>query len=173
MRFFSIGAVVCLAAVVLGCSGSNPRGSVTGTVTYNGQPVKAGTVYFIYDQGGQYQSDLKPEGTFQFMDVPEGNVKVLVTTETFNPDQKVISYTQRQKNLNKGYDKSLREYDAFMGKGRDKAKAEDAPGLSKEQKEALAKVYVKIPSKYNSETSTPLTYTVGRGRQTKDFDLTD
>jgi hypothetical protein len=174
MRVFRIGLVVCLAAAVVGCSRSN-RSSVTGTITYKGQTVKAGTVYFIYEKGGQYQSDLKPNGSYQFMDVPAGNVRVLVETETFNPEQKVLSYTARQKQLSRGYSKGLSEYDALMAKNRKEKKdaAPEAPGLPKEKKEALAKVYVKIPKRYTSEKTTPLTYTVEPGRQVKDFDLTD
>jgi hypothetical protein len=172
MRAFRIGFVVCLAAALLGCSRSGKRASVTGTISYKGQPVKAGTVYFLYEQGGQYQSDLKPDGSYQLMDVPTGNVKVLVETETFNPEQKPLSYQQQQRS--KGYGKGLSEYDALMGKGPGgKKDAAATAGLSKDRKEALAKVYVKIPQKYASEKTTPLTYTVERGSQVKDFDLSD
>jgi hypothetical protein len=172
MRVFRIALVVCLAAAVVGCSRSN-RASLTGTISYKGQPVKAGTVYFKYEQGGQYQSDLKPDGSYQFMDVPPGNVKVLVDTETFNPEQRPQSYKAKQ--MSRAYDKGLNEYDAVMAKNRAAKKdaAAEAPPLPQERKEALAKVYVKIPKRYTSEKTTPLTYTVEPGRQVKDFDLTD
>jgi hypothetical protein len=164
--------LICLTATGIGCSRTGPRASVTGTVKYKNEPVKAGTVYFVYEQGGMYQCDLKPDGSFQFMDVPTGNVKVVVQTETFNPDQKPQSYTQKQKDVAKGYGKNMKEYDERMGKGAGESK-DASSGLSKEQKEALAKVYVKIPEKYRNESTTPLTYTVDRGRRVKDFDLSD
>jgi hypothetical protein len=164
--------LICLTAAFFGCSPAGPRASVTGTVRYNNQPVKAGTVYFVYEQGGMYQCDLKSDGSFQFMDVPIGNVKVVVQTETFNPDQKPQSYTKKQKDVAKGYDKNMKEYDERMGKGGGENK-DAATVLSKEQREALAKVYVRIPEKYRNETTTPLTYTVDRGRRSKDFDLSD
>jgi hypothetical protein len=177
MHVFRIGFIACFAAAVLGCSGSrsDPRASVTGTITYKGQPVKAGTVFFYHDQGGTYQAELKPDGYYQFMDVPTGDVKVVVKTEAFNPEQKPLSYTQQQKQVAKGYGKGLSEYDARYGKGggENQGGAPAAAGLSKEQKEALAQVYVKLPAKYTSEKTTPLTYTVERGRQVKDFDLSD
>jgi hypothetical protein len=172
MRLFRVGLVVCFVAA-LGCS---QRASVTGTVTCKGEPVKAGTVYFCYEQGGQYRSALKPDGSYQFMDVPTGNVKVVVDTEPFNPDQKPLSYTQQQKQLSQGYGKSLSEYDARMASGRGEKKEDAAAppaALSKEQKAALTKVYVKIPPKYASDKTTPLTYTVERGRQVKAFELSD
>jgi hypothetical protein len=175
MRAFRVGFIVCLAGAVLGCSASSQRASVTGTITCKGQPVKAGTVFFYYEQGGTYQAELKPDGYYQFMDVPTGNVKVVVKTEAFNPEQKPLSYTQQQKQFAKGYGKGLSEYDAMMGKGRGEKKeaAPAAAGLPKEQKEALAKVYVKLDPKYASEKTTPLTYTVERGRQVKGFDVSD
>jgi hypothetical protein len=62
-----------------------------------------------------------------------------------------------------------------MGRGGPDKKApeQQPPGLSKEKKAELAKVYVKLPKKYSSEKTTPLTYTVDTGRQTKDLALTD
>jgi hypothetical protein len=172
MRVFRIGLVAGLAAVLLGCS-SAKRGSVTGAVSYNGQSVKAGTVYFLYDEGGRYQAEIKSDGSFQFMDVPTGGVKVLVDTETFNPEQRPQSYTQKQKQLSQGYGKSMKEYDAAMGRGGDKKAADQPAGLSKEKKAELAKVYVKLPKKYAGEKTTPLTFTVEPGKQVKDLNLTD
>jgi hypothetical protein len=177
MRVHRLGFVVCLTVAILAGSCARSKSHVTGTIAYKDQPVKAGTVYFIYEQGGQYQSDLKPDGSYQFMDVPPGNVKVLVETETFNPEQKTLSYTMnmKQRQMAPGYSKSTKEYDAFMAKSHGEKKDAPAlgPGLSKEKKEALAKVYVKIPKKYTSEKTTPLTYTVESGTQVKDFNLSD
>jgi hypothetical protein len=107
------------------------------------------------------------------MDVPTGNVKVTVLTESLNPEQKPLNYSQKAAGMEKGYGKGMAEYNSQMGRGEKKGAAGEGPGLSPEQKEALVKVYVKLPKKYSSEATTPLTYTVGRGSQTKDFDLTD
>ena len=172
MRVFQIGLALCLAAAAVGCTRSD-RASLTGAISFKGQPVKAGTVYFMYEKGGQYQSDLKPDGSYQFMDVPPGNVKVLVETETFNPEQKPQSYKAKQ--MSRAYDKGLNEYDAMMAKNRAAKKdaAAEGPPLPQDKKAALAKVYVKIPRKYASEKTTPLTYTVEPGRTVKNFDLTD
>jgi hypothetical protein len=173
MRAFRLGLVACLAAALLACSSGN-RGSISGTVTYKDQPVKAGTVYFFYEQGGQYRAEIKSDGTYQFTDVPPGEVKVVVDTEPFNPEQRPLIYTQRQKQIAKGYGKGMKEYDAAMGKGGGDKKAADQPaGLSPEKKAELAKVYVKLPKKYTDEKTTPLTYTVGPGRQTHGLNLTD
>jgi hypothetical protein len=174
MRAFRVGFAACLAIVLCSCSKSGPTNSVTGTLTYKGEAIKGGTVYFLFERGGTYQCDLKPNGYYQFMDVPTGSAKVIVKTESLNPEQKVLSYDKQAKKTAQGYNKSLAEYDAMMGKGREQGNAsKDAQGLSAAQKEALAKVYVKLPAKYASEKTTPLSYTVGAGSQVKDFDLSD
>jgi hypothetical protein len=175
MRLFHLSCLVCFTAAVLGCSRSDPRGSVKGTVTYQGNPIKAGTVYFYFEQGGRYQAELKSDGSYQLMDVPTGNAKVLVDNEPFNPDQKPVLYTTRQKQIASGYGKNMSEYDARMGKAGAKKDAppEEGQPLSPEKRAELAKVYVKIPKKYTSDSTTPLTYTVERGRQVKNFELSD
>ncbi len=165
MLIIRIGLVVGLAFAVIGCSSSNAPGKVRGTITYKGQTVKAGTVYFYFEQGGPYRAEIKSDGSYQYNDIPIGEATVV--------DQKSPVYSQKQSQIAKGMAKSINEYDAAMGKA-DPEKKSGAPavGLSKEKKDELAKVYVKIPKKYTNEKS-PLTYTVERGNQTKDFDLTD
>jgi hypothetical protein len=181
MLLFRIGVAAGLAAAVIGCSSSNSPGKVRGTISYKGQTVKAGTVYFMFEQGGQYRSEIKPDGSYQFTDLPTGEAKVVVDTEPFNPDQKPQVYGQKAQQYAKGMAKSMKEYDATAGRGEhaggnaegEKKSSAPAAGLSKEKKEELAKVYVKLPKKYTVESSTPLRYTVERGSQTKDFDLPD
>jgi hypothetical protein len=177
MLVLRIGLFAGLAVALAGCSQSGAASKVTGKITYKGQTVKAGDVYFWFEQGGQYNTAIKSDGSYQFMGLPTGNAKVLIETETFNPDQKPPSYTQQGKQIARGMGKGFADYNATVGKG-EKAGEEKKAGsasvaLTKEQKEALAKVYVKIPRKYASEKTTPLSFTVASGSQTKDFDLTD
>lgn len=174
MRAFRIAVVACLAAAVLGCG--SRRASVTGTITYKGQPVKAAAVYFYFDQGGMYPCDLHPDGTYEMTDIPTGPVKVVVDNAAWDPEQKPATQSQYQQRMAKGYNKEMNEYDARMGRGGAATKKEEglaAPGLSKEKKEELAKLYVKIPKKYANDKTTTLWFTVEGGGQTKNFDLTD
>ncbi len=174
MLLLRIGLAAGLTAAVLGCSSSVAPGRVRGTISYKGQLVKAGTVYFMYEHGGQYRAEIKPDGSYQFIDLPVGEAKVVIDTEPFNPDQKVQVYNQQSQQYAKGMAKSISEYNATMGKGEATKKGPaTTTSLSKERREELAKVYVKLPKKYADEKTTPLTYTVERGSQTKDFDLTD
>jgi hypothetical protein len=169
-----IGLFLGLAAGVVGCSQSGALSKVTGTVTYKGQPVKAGQITLAYEQGGKYEAALQPDGTYQFMSVPVGTAKVFIDNRAYDPDQKPPSYTQQGKKIASGVSKGLSEYNRMSGGG-EKAgsKGDDGVALSKEKREELAKVYVKLPKQYTAEKTTPLTFTVEPGRQTKHFDLTD
>jgi hypothetical protein len=167
MFLLRAGLLVGFALAVVGCTSSSAPGKVRGTVTCNGQTVKAGTVYLMYDEGGQYRAEIKSDGSYQFTDLPIGKVVAVVDNQAFNPEQKPQVYGQKQKQIAKGVAKNINEYDAAMGKGG------EGPGLAKEKKDELAKVYVKIPKKYTSEKTSPLAFTVARGSQTKDLELTD
>lgn len=179
MLMLRTGLVVGLAAAVLGCSASVAPGKVKGTVSVNGQPLKAGVVFFTYQQGGtQYRAEIKSDGTYQFFDIPIGAVVVTFDNSAFNPEGKsppAYNTVMGQK-YNKGMSKNYSEYDAMMGKGpagKAEGEGKDTVSLSKEEKEKFAKVYVKLPRKYTSDKTSPLTFTVERGWQTKDFDLTE
>jgi hypothetical protein len=181
MKNHHVKFVLTLAAsvVLAGCSKSGPKSRVTGSITYKGQTLKAGAVYLVFDQGGEYHTGIKADGTFQFIDVPTGQAKVLVDTETYNPEQKPPSYTKTMqgKQYTKGMSKQFSEYNAMEGKGGSSGgggKGDDAsPGLTKEQKAELAKVYVKIPGKYASDKTSPLYYVVEPGSQTVTWELMD
>src|SRR5262245_36517548 len=112
MFVLRLGLVVALAAAVAGCSQSRPSATVKGTFTYKGQPIPAGVVYFMFDEGGQYNAALQPDGSYKFTDVPLGAVKVFLDTEGFNPEQKPVSYAAKGVYASK-MGKNLREYDAM------------------------------------------------------------
>ncbi|MFO0845793.1 MAG: hypothetical protein U0797_25990 [Gemmataceae bacterium] len=168
------GLFLGLAAAVVGCSQSRLSSKVTGRVTYKSQPVKAGLIFLAYQEGGKYQAALQSDGSYQFVGLPVGSVKVFIENEAFDPDQKPKSYTGRAKSIAAGVAKGYSEYNRMSGGG-EKAgtKSDDGTPLTKEKREELAKVYVKLPKKYTAEKTTPLSFTVESGRQTKDFDLTD
>lgn len=165
-------AGLAFAALAVGIAGCNtdhtgPSSKLTGKVSYNGQPVKAGSMWLIFDQG-KYNCPIRDDGSYSFLDIPNGTAKVVIDTEPFNPDQRPPVY---QKAVAAKQNKMYGEYDRAMGK----ATEEDvrSPGLSKAEKEKLAKVYVKLPKKYTSEKTTDATVNVLQGEQVKDIELTD
>ncbi len=81
--FAMIGALAIAAIGLPGCSAKGrPRAVVTGKVTYNGQPLRFGTV-ILEPEMGQYATGLiQPDGTFEMetrgegRGVPVGKCKV-------------------------------------------------------------------------------------------------
>ncbi|MBX9622767.1 MAG: carboxypeptidase-like regulatory domain-containing protein [Gemmataceae bacterium] len=170
-------ALAGLAVGLAGCSKSGPSAKVTGKVLYQGQPVKAGVVYFKSDEHGSYSARLgEDEGTYTFNDLPAGTYTVLVDNKTFDPDQKATDYVKSKggKKTAAGIGKGLSEYDKTVGGG-DKSRGDGDPatGMSKEQREKYTRLFVKLPAKYADAKSSPLKYTVVDGEQAKDFELTD
>jgi hypothetical protein len=68
--------VALLLLLPAGCSPS--KAIVTGTVSYKGQPVPAGEIHFIGDDGQSRSSVITREGTYQVDDAPVGPVVVTV-----------------------------------------------------------------------------------------------
>jgi hypothetical protein len=138
-----------------GCNKGNPNApaEVYGTVTYKGSPVTAGYVtFYAPNDSGVYNINIKPDGTFSQTDVPVGEMTITVETESANPNKKKPS-----------------DY----GGGRGGAitvspKPGNAGGGS-----APAGDYVKIPAKYADRKKSGLTYTVTKGKQKHDIELTD
>jgi hypothetical protein len=84
-------AVALLALVPTGC-GSSP-GSVTGTVTLNGNPVGSVSVSFVAGDGTIRSGFTAADGTYRVEEVPTGPVQVTVqgtevVTETVQQDLK-------------------------------------------------------------------------------------
>ncbi len=65
-------------AVVAGCSPSVPMGTVSGTVTLNGQPYDDAAVMLLdLDSGQAAGADIQPGGSFKIADpLPVGTYKV-------------------------------------------------------------------------------------------------
>lgn len=76
------GAALCAAALgLVGCSAGERLGPVSGTVTLDGQPVRAGVVTFVAaDQSNTASAEITPEGTYTIPDAPTGDVVVCVKT---------------------------------------------------------------------------------------------
>jgi hypothetical protein len=140
----------CLAAVLLsGCGGGRPTtAAVSGTVTFRGRPVTAGTVLFIADDGTQSASaELSPEGTYAMPGAPVGPVRVAVQTAAFRYRRAAPAGVKPPP----GLVASSPQYQPV-----------DNP---------VGTVYVPIPAHYESPEESGLSYTVQRGQQTLDIAL--
>jgi hypothetical protein len=68
---------------VIGCSANKNEGEVSGTVTYQGQPLPVGTVSFFDSSNKYLVSTAITKGTYATptpLKVPIGSVKISVTT---------------------------------------------------------------------------------------------
>lgn len=64
---------------VLGCgAGQKPTGTVNGKVTYNGGPVKSGSVNLISTTGSADMAELDENGTFKMGPIEAGDYKVYI-----------------------------------------------------------------------------------------------
>ncbi len=146
-------ALLCFGAGALGCSKANPNApaKVSGTLTYKGQPIKAGTLAFHTPEGVSYSGQISPDGTYSGTDLPTGELIVTVETEHLNPSKKAggAEMERRMK---------------MMGQQKPPA---GMPTSTPEE------YYIKIPSKYANPKTSPLTVTLSPGRQVKNLELTD
>jgi len=131
-----------LTLVAAGCGTST--GTVSGKVTYKGNPVTGGNITFIPPPGHATVSvPINEDGTYTAEKVPTVNMKVCVETDSLRPNKG-------------GGGGAAPKYSPPAG-------ATAPPGyLSGPAKKG---VYVQIPPKYAQPDSTDLSYTVKSGKQ--------
>jgi hypothetical protein len=143
-------AVPLLFVLVLGCgSGRNPNvpASVSGKITYKGQPLKGGTIAFMSKEGA-YTGAIRSDGTYDIKDLPVGQMEVTIETESMNPNIKKQTY----------------------GK---KGGASPMPSSAQEKAAGASDNYVHIPPRFGDRANSKLTATLTTGQQTKDWELKD
>ena|SRR5258708_605019 len=135
--------------IIAGCNKGNPNApaSVSGKVTYKDKTLTAGTVIFQTSEGTLYACPIKADGTYSGTDMPAGELAVTVETESVNPNKKAPQYG-----------------------GKDRAGAMSPGPRDRNTDEGQ---YVKIPKKYEDKKTSPLTANLTKGKNTKDFELTD
>ncbi len=139
-----------------GCTGSSRTPcSVSGKITFNGQPVGGGTIGFWptnEEQHGSYGYSINPDGSYEGAGMPAQDYIVVIETESINqnkPKQDMMG-GQNQK-MNEMYRQKMKE----MGKGGG---------------EPLG-TYVKIPSKYGDQKTSDQRVTLKNGKNVCNFDL--
>jgi hypothetical protein len=150
-RLVRIGTgCLCLCGMLLaaGCAGG--KGVVSGKVSYQGKPVRAGTVSFVPQGGGVMSSPIEEDGSYTIRNVPVGTVKITVETESARPPA-----------LQSGRGGEAPE---FMRK----YVKEKNPELASPER---AKRFVPIPKQYSDADKSNLTYEVKSGKQEHDIDL--
>jgi hypothetical protein len=156
MTLFDLGRLLAkpsaagllLSFLALGCGGSNATvNTLEGKITYKGADVTGGSIIFYPAGGGPVPGFIKADGTYIASDVPPGEVTVTIDTASVQNTGKVI----------------------VSGKAPSGSDASKYPG-GDIQGGAKA---VKIPAKYADRNKSGLKFTVGNGKNEKNFELTD
>jgi hypothetical protein len=136
-----------LAALAAGCGSS--KGTVTGKVTYNGNPVPGGQVFFVLPDTPPVFAKIGPDGSYTAKDVPVGEATVCVETDSVKSAGGGAATPQYKPPK----DADPNVYDPSI---------QSAPVGGK---------YVAIPSEYGDPATSTLRYTVKDGDQTHNIDL--
>lgn len=137
---------LCLVALY-GCSkAGGDTASLTGKVTYKGEPVPGGMMTIHTKESGFHSFSLNADGTFSKKELPPGSdLTVTLETETLNPTKPSYGGAKHQKDVKD----STPEGASVKGN------------------------YRKIPRKYADIKTSPLRITLNKGENKQDFELTD
>jgi hypothetical protein len=145
---FRVVGFVWLAAALLASGCSRGRGDVTGTITFNNEPIPWGRVHFTSEgDNNEVLHSRIVNGRYSIANCPAGPVKISV--------------------------ESFRAPSAKTGPDVEMAKGFKAMMKDKEEELPLevAGKYVEIPRRYTDAEQSGLTYDVSRGAQTHDIPL--
>jgi hypothetical protein len=73
--------LIVAAAAAAGCNRDVPRSTVTGTVTFRGQPLREAAVVFLASDNGTHALILDNAGRYRVDGVARGTVRVVVQPE--------------------------------------------------------------------------------------------
>jgi len=128
---------------VVGCAGGG-KGDVSGQVKFNGQPLPAGAISFISQVGDkQVVNATIQDGKYTVKDIAAGPVLITVATYPPSPPPQLAP--------------GVKPIEGPKGE----TSAASPPGK-----------YVKIPQKYSLADQSGLTYTVTKGSQEHNIELT-
>lgn len=156
MKSISMYATIPILLLVLGgCGGSSAgvHAKVSGKITYKGQPIKGGKMLFVTADGTGYPATINSDGTYSATDLPTGEMIITVETESLKKSKGTGGASEQR-------------YTQMQGSM--KAPADRAGGTPNNDE-----LYVKIPVKYATSSTSTLTFTMKSGRNVVSFDLTD
>jgi hypothetical protein len=156
-RAVLLASLIVLVLGLAGCRKAKQE-PMTGKVIYDGQPVTGGMMK-LHAPGGKITIPItiKNDGTFTTTDVPPGEYKVTVETESVKEQPDPAS-----PKMPKDFKPPTPPKDVKV-----------PPEIDLKVDRKGKAVYVKIPLKYADVKSTDLTWTVGTGKNDKVFELKD
>ena len=164
-------AILGGALVECGCANKSDssRVQLTGKVTYKGNPVTGGKITFHpmpLGSGTPIDMFIGADGTLNISEVSPGEYKVLINTD---------SLKTKGGEASSGGQPGTKDQVMKGGVRPPKDLAGSASGGPTIDRSKLGKqpVYVAIPAKYKNVNTTPFSITLTKGKQEKNFDLTD
>jgi len=176
IRFRTLGASAAFLACIALLSGcSRPVGSVKGTVTFNGKPLKGGSVTFNNTEGGPSASaTIGEDGSYSIPKLTGGEYKVCIDTSFLKPSPGgPAGYSGSggprgpQGAKTQSIPKSAPPKDADIPEGYHPSSPADAAAVKN------SKLYIAIPAKYGKPDTTDLSYNFPGGEQTHNIDIKD
>jgi hypothetical protein len=155
------GVIVVFAWGFAGC-GSNAPGSaasISGKVLYKGQPLTGGDIALHPKAPGgvPYSCKINADGSFSGT-LPAGTLgEVIVTVQTRPPQTRPVQTRAGAKEDMR--EKMLKEFGGKIKKDKEHKEGPPPPAP--------------VPAKYTQKATSPLTWTITEGSNTKNFDLTD
>jgi hypothetical protein len=150
-----LGCLICFVAI--GCGPS--FGSVSGTVTYNGKPLKGGYVTFVSTSGRESASaTIQEDGTYKIPKIATGDYKVCVDTDSLKPTQGPPTTAMYGKAAAKTASKAPPASKPPEGAAIPDGYTPSNPADMAAQKNA--KIYTPIPGKYGKADTTDLSFSV-------------
>ncbi len=138
---------VLLCVAISGCGQRYPQTHpVSGTITYQGQPVTAGTIVFYPEQGRSATSSIEADGSYRLTTFRPGDGAL--------PGRHTVTITAIAEASSGPASMEEEMEHGMLGRGE-----EDVRWL--------------VPKQYSRRDSTPLTAEVPAHAQTLDFHLTD
>lgn len=170
-RSLFLGTLALLVPLAVGCG--KGKGTVSGTVTLDGQPLPAGTINFLPSKGPGAGGSIE-DGKYSVANVPAGTMTVTVETDSIKEQMDALAKASQgtpvmgsgSRNLPPQMLAKMPE-DARKKWEEGKKQAEEAP---KKLKELQAK-YRPIPDKYSKAESSGLTFEVKAGPNTIEVPL--
>lgn len=163
LRLFLLASV--LLVFVAACSSSSAPSKVSGKITYKGDPVTGGTIYFHAfladgsgNTGASFHYVIKPDGTYIGTEMPAEKMLVSIETESLNPNRPAVKGT-----VAKAEGAQQQQLMDMM------KKVNNVPDSSAQ----AWGTYVKIPSKYLDPKTSGLEVTLTKGSNNYDINLTD
>jgi hypothetical protein len=77
-----LGGVLLPGLLAAGCGNT---GTVSGKVSYKGQPLGGGTILFVAPGQKTVKSAIAPDGSYTISGIPAGTIKIAVETKSAQP----------------------------------------------------------------------------------------